>query len=164
MLLKGTRLGDVEIADEKVITFPNGILGFEKMKRFVLLTPNPSVPFHWLQSVESPPLAFVTINPLVFHPEYKMSIPEAQLRVVQGDVDTEIAVLVIVTIPEDPEKMTANMAGPLLINARNRIGIQAVLGDETYSTHHLIIKELQESGKDAQYPVKDGLEQIATHY
>jgi len=164
VLLKGTRLGDVEIADEKVITFPNGILGFEEMKQFVLLTPNPSVPFHWLQSVENPSLAFVVINPLVFHPEYKMSIPEAQLRIVQNNTDTEIAVLVIVTIPEDPEKMTANMAGPLLINARSRRGIQVVLGDETYQVDHLIIKELQKSGKDARYPVKDGLDQIATHY
>ncbi len=164
MLLKGTRLGDIEISDDKIITFPFGLLGFEEMKHFVLLTPNPSIPFRWLQSTENPSLAFVVINPLVFHPKYDMKIPLQQLAVIDCEDAADMAVLVIVTIPEDPSKMTANLAGPLIINVKNRRGVQVILADESYSTEHPILQEFEAlEGKSFQ-SVKDNLDHIATTY
>ncbi len=164
MRLKGTRLGDIEVDDEKIITFPYGLLGFEDMRRYVLLSPNPTVPFRWLQSIENPGLAFVVINPLVFHPKYNMKIPAAQLSVIESGSPEEIAVLVIVTIPEDPAGMTANLAGPLIINTDKRLGVQAVLGDETYSTEHPVLKEFQSMGNRPFKPVKDRLDHLATPF
>ena len=163
-MLKGTRLGDIEIPDDKIITFPYGLLGFEEMKRYILLTPNPSIPFRWLQSVDNPALAFVVINPLIFHPEYNMQIPARQLAAIGAKQVSDIAVLVIVTVPENPEEMTANMAGPLLINTENRLGVQAVLGDEEYSTEHFIAHELRGLQGPHPHPVKDTLEQLAARY
>ncbi len=164
MLLKGTRLGDIEILEDKIITFPYGLLGFEEMKQFVLLTPNPSIPFRWLQSVDNPALAFVVINPLVFHPTYDMKIPAAQLNVIACEDIRDLAVLVIVTIPEDPAKMTANLAGPLLVNTKNMTGVQAVLGDESYSTEHPILKEFESLGDKPFQAVNDNLNRIVTTY
>ena len=162
VLIKGTRLGDIEVTEGKIITFPYGLLGFEKMKRYVLLTPNPSSPFRWFQSVDNPELAFVVVNPLVFHPTYDMKIPAAQLDVIACKDAKNLAVLVIVTIPEDPAKMTANLAGPLLINTKNMTGVQAVLGDEEYSTEHPILKEFEALGNKPFQAVNDNLNQIVT--
>jgi len=164
LLIRKTRLGDIEVDDEKIITFPYGLLGFEDMRRYVLLSPNPTVPFRWLQSIENPGLAFVVVNPLVFHPRYDMKIPTAQLSVIECGSPEEIAVLVIVTIPEDPAEMTANLAGPLVINTKKRLGVQVVLGDETYSTEHSIVKEFQSLSNRPFESVKDNLEPIATNY
>ena len=53
-----TRFGAIEVQEDQVITLVEGLLGFSEARRFTLLDDEIGEPFQWLQSLESPPLAF----------------------------------------------------------------------------------------------------------
>ena len=40
MKVQTTRFGAVDIAEDRVITFPKGLLGFQQFKKYCLLRPN----------------------------------------------------------------------------------------------------------------------------
>lgn len=126
--------GMVSIDKDEIITFKNGLPGFEDMHEFVLLSNDPpDQPLLWLQSVEEAELAFVLIKPKTFRPDYNPSFPEAELSELKLEEDREALVLAITVIPEDVKKMTANLRAPLVINRSNRLAKQIVLNDDKYT-------------------------------
>ncbi len=137
-----TRFGDIELEEDRLILFPEGIIGFPQMKSYVLLEHKPDSPFMWLQSTEASDLAFVLINPLLIRNDYPRRLPvkDPSLNAVKDGL--EPLVFAIVTIPPgEPRKMTANLLGPLVIDAAARTGRQVILADSEYTTRHPIIQE-----------------------
>ena len=133
--------GQIEVNEGQKIHFPQGILGFESFKDYVLLDAERQ-PFYWLQSLDVENIAFVLINPFLFRPDYEMNIENEDLVPI-GIIDPAKALIFsIVTILADGSPMTANLQGPLVINRDNRLGIQAVLTDSRWKTKHDIIAEL----------------------
>ena len=133
--------GLIEVDDHQKLVFPQGILGFESVKNFVLLDAEQE-PFYWLQSLDEVHIAFILINPFLFRPDYEMNIDNDELLPI-GIADPGKAVIFsIVTIPPDNGPMTANLQGPLIVNRDNRQGIQAVLTDSRWKTKHDIMAEL----------------------
>ena len=135
MKVETTRFGSIEIDENKVLTFVKGILGFPEDRRFALLPHSEKSPFFWLQSLDSPDLAFVVINPALIVEDYNFEIP--------GDMESDLGledsgqaeVLVLVTFRRDNGrslKLTANLLGPLIINVDNRRACQAVLDPKEY--------------------------------
>ena len=80
MQLETTRFGSVEIDDNRVINFPSGMLGFSSYTKFVLLQPDEQGVFFWLQSTETPDLAFVVTDPALWIPDYKANIRREQME------------------------------------------------------------------------------------
>ena len=133
--------GLIDVNEGQRISFPQGLLGFESLKEFVLLDAERQ-PFYWLQSMDVEQVAFVLINPFLFRPDYEMNIDNEELLPI-GITDPEKALIFsIVTILSDGSPMTANLQGPLVINRDNRVGIQAILTDSRWKTKHDIIAEL----------------------
>lgn len=121
------RFGDISVADSDVYSFPSGIPGFPGLSRFAIL-PNPAGgPFRWLQSLEKPELAFVVCDPLMFEPDYRAEVKEEDLQPIGLTKLDEGFVLVIITVPADAKKMTANLLGPLVFNPGAMKGRQIVL-------------------------------------
>ncbi len=143
MLVKSARLGEFEVPEEKVLHFPDGLLGFESCRRFVILEHGPETPFKWLQGVDDPDLAFVILNPAEFLPGYTVELGRDDVVKLGLKEAGEAAVYVLVVIPEDPSQMTANLQGPLVLNAERRLGRQVVLADGRYRTRHPILAELR---------------------
>lgn len=138
-----TRFGRIEVDEEAVITFSQGLFGFEGYRRFVVLCLDEKSPFRWLQSLEEPSLAFAVIEPRHFMPDYAPTISDADAEALGLDADTPILTFVIVTVPPGkPEQMTANLMGPILINATTRTARQVIVEDDCYSTKHSILQEL----------------------
>jgi len=138
--------GDIDIDEEKIINFPQGIIAFEKMKKFIIIdNPDKEVPFSWLQSIDNRDLAFVIINPFVFKQDYEIDIPENVLEELEIDDRETIAIFSIVVVPQDLNKMTANLLAPIIINTKNYMGKQIILNDKRYTTKHLIIDELKKN-------------------
>src|SRR5262245_37376603 len=79
MIVRTTRFGDVEIAEDRVITFPRGLLGFAEAKKYCLLEPAEDTCFFWLQSLEDASLAFVVTDPSHFVPDYSVPIRPDQM-------------------------------------------------------------------------------------
>ena len=133
--------GPIEVNEGQRIKFPNGLLGFESLKDYVLLDAERQ-PFYWLQSVDVEQIAFVLINPFLFRPDYEMNIDNEELLPIGITDPGKALIFSIVTILTDGSPMTANLQGPLVINRDNRVGIQAVLTDSRWKTKHDIIAEL----------------------
>ena len=139
--------GEVEIEDNKIINFPNGIIGFPDLKNFTLMHDEEqgSGTIKWLQSIEEPGFAMPVIDPLVVCPDYN---PEVDKNIIQdiGDLkDEDILVLVTVTVPHDLTKMTVNLMGPFIINAEERKGVQAIVENSDYPVKFPIYDILQKN-------------------
>lgn len=143
MQVKSTRFGQLEVPENSVLNFPDGLLGFEHCKRYVILEHDPATPFRWLQGIDDPDLAFVIVNPAEFAAEYAVELGRDDVLKLGLKDASEAAVYVLVVIPEDPSAMTANLQGPLVMNAERRVGRQVVLADGRYRTRHAILAELK---------------------
>jgi len=142
MKLNTKNFGELDIDEEKVIAFPEGLPGFEAEKEFIIINnEDEENPFCWLQSVSNPDLAFVIVNPFLIFTDYTVDLPETVQEKLKIKDEKDVAVYSIVVVPEDLTKMTANLLGPIVINARERLGKQVILDDSRYTTKHYIFPQ-----------------------
>ena len=144
MLIETKNFGEVELPEDKIINFHNGLIAFEDAKRFFLIeNDDKDIPFSWLQSADNPDLAFVVINPFLVKPDYEFELSAADREELGIRKTGEAAVLTIVVIPEDIRKMTTNLIAPLVINTRVKKGKQIILQDKRYTINCPILGELR---------------------
>lgn len=147
MQLNTKHFGLIEIDENKIIDFPEGIPGFQEIKKFVILSSDDKgSPFQWLQAVDNPDLAFVVIDPRLFRPEYVVDVNDAEIEILNIQDPTNVLIYAIVVVPEDISKMTANLKAPVLINTENNRGKQIVMDKDDYKVKHYIMEELKKSG------------------
>ena len=133
--------GSIDIDERQRIDFPYGILGFERLQRYVLLDA-PQQPFYWLQALDLVEVAFVLINPVIFRPDYTVEVPREELEEIGIDSPEKMLTFAIVTIPQNPIEMTANLQGPIIINKETRVGRQSISTNPKWEVRHPILKEL----------------------
>ncbi|NLO82478.1 MAG: flagellar assembly protein FliW, partial [Clostridiales bacterium] len=144
MIINSKHFGHIEIPEEDIIRFPYGLYGFENVKEYVLLGKvEDENPFMWLHAVHEPDVCFVVIDPYVFKKDYSPSINDKILHKLEVEDPADIRYLSIVVIPQDVSKMTANLQGPIVINAKKNIAMQVILDDEEYGTRHYILEEMK---------------------
>ena len=126
--------GEVNVEDNKVINFPNGIIGFPDLKRFTLMfdEDDEGNTIKWLQSIEEPDFAMPVLDPLIVCPDYKPEIDKDKIKDIGELADEEILVLVTVTVPHDLTKMTVNLMGPFIINVKDMKGAQCIVENDEY--------------------------------
>jgi len=137
MEVRTTRFGTLEIAEDRVICFSKGLLGFSQFKRYCLLEPNDDACFFWLQCVDEPGLAFVVTDPSLFVEEYDAPIRQEQMEAMSLASIEDAQVFVIVN--KVGAELTGNLQGPLVINTLNRSGEQLVLADKRWETRHKLM-------------------------
>jgi flagellar assembly factor FliW len=136
------RFGEQEVSPDKVIEFPEGLPGFERFKSYALFSDPESEPFQWLLSIQNDRLGFVVINPVMLWSDYNPKISKEDLRSLDITGPDDVLLLSIVTLSDDPQNVTANLSGPILINAAARRGRQLALLDDRYTTKHSIVEAL----------------------
>ncbi len=142
MIISTLRFGDLEISEDKIITMEKPVLGFEQLKRYCIIEREDCEPFLWYQSLEDPEVAFLIVNPIIFYPEYSIEVnPKEIEELLVTDVKT-IETYVIVTVPQDPERMSVNLQGPILINTESRLAKQQVMVNSEYRVKHYILSGL----------------------
>jgi len=135
--------GEIEVDDTDIITFEDGIMPFEDDKRFVLLDDEKDgVPFMWLQSMDQEGLAWAIINPFLFKPDYDFELTDEIVSKIGLEDPKDIAVFSVVQIPDNVKFITANLMSPLIINGKNRKGVQFVMNDKRYHARHNILDEM----------------------
>jgi flagellar assembly factor FliW len=127
--------------DEVRISFPAGLVGFPQLHSFRLFEPMGGYPLKFLQSVEDPDISFSCIDVAAIRPDFEVPLGEEDAALLALEAPSDALVLALVVIPEDPRKMTANLAGPLVINGKSRIGRQVVLNTDTYPLKYLILAD-----------------------
>jgi len=139
MKINTEKFGTIEFEERAVISFSEGVLGFQKCKDYILLNADENSPFKWLQSIEDMSLAFLLIDPNTFKQDYKVKLDNSAKEALGISTKEDFAVFVIVVIQKDPTKSTANLLGPIVLNVKNQKAKQLVLNDTDYSTKHLLI-------------------------
>ena len=134
MEIKTKIFGDVNIDDDKILFFPNGIIGFPDLQHFTLIhdEEKEGAYIHWLQSVEEPGFAMPVIDPLFIKQDYNPEVEESILECIGKLVPEEMVVLVTMTVPSDLTKMSVNLKGPIVINAAEKKGCQIILDSDEY--------------------------------
>lgn len=134
--------GEVEIAEEKIIHFENGIIGFPELTQFALIhdeEKGTDVGIRWMQSMQEPAFAMPVMDPLVVMPEYNPEVEDELLKPLGNITQDNLLVMVTVTVPSDLTKMSVNLQGPMVINADTRKACQVIV----------------EGGYGVKYPIYD---------
>lgn len=146
MKLNTRIFGEIEIAEDKIITFENGIIGFPDLKRFVLLhdeEKGTKVGLRFLQSIEEPAFALPMMDPLVVKPDYNPEVDDELLTSVGKLTPDNILVLVTATVPADLTRMSVNLQGPVIINVDERKACQIILEGGMYPVKFPVYDILQ---------------------
>jgi flagellar assembly factor FliW len=159
--VKTTRFGEIEVKENDLIELPAGLIGFPELKRYVLLDHDKDSPFKWLQSLDDGAIAFVLINPLLFKPEYTVEVTEVEVSDLELSSEEDAVISVIITMPSNPQNMTANLKAPLIFNLKNRKGKQIILNNTAYTTRHNIMEEVRKRAATAdETAVKEVIEKV----
>ncbi len=138
--LETTQFGKIEIDEDKIITMHTDMPGFPGKKRFIILEQESTKPFCWFQSIDEHSLALTLINPYLFKPDYAVNFKSILKEMNwQEDGKENLSMYVVVNAAnKTPEKITANLIAPLLINTQKYQAVQLVLYDSAYSHKHFI--------------------------
>ena len=136
MLVQSTRFGELEVAEEQIMDFPEGLLGFPDEKKFALMEYKPESPFYILQSMADPDLTFLMINPFAFFNDYDFHMDDALMAEIGVTADNPPTVFNIATVRDKIENMTVNLAGPVLVNIRDRKAAQWVIEKTQFPTRY----------------------------
>ena len=143
MIVNTFRFGPLEVPEDKLITMERPILGFEGLTRFCLIEVDDLLPFIWFQSTEDPNVAFLVVNPIVFFPRYRIEINPKEIAELLVKRVESVETYVIVTVPDNPRDISANLQGPILINTENSLAKQLVLVNSEYQVQHPLFEAIE---------------------
>jgi flagellar assembly factor FliW len=147
--------GEIEIADDRIIEMPNGIIGFPDLKKFALVhnSEREDASVAWYVSLDEPAFALPVIDPLVVCSQYNPEVDDEMLRPLGEFSPDDMLVLVTMTIPKGRlEEMTVNLKAPIIINSKDCKGCQIILESEDYKIKYPIydtLKKLKEESTSA---------------
>ncbi|MCM1215164.1 MAG: flagellar assembly protein FliW [Lachnospiraceae bacterium] len=141
--------GEVDIADDKIIEFVGGIIGFPDLKQFALIHDEEkgiNSGIRWMQSIQEPAFAMPVMDPLLVKPDYNPEVEDELLKELGNLEADNLLVLVTATVPSDLTKMTVNLRGPMIINSLTRKACQVIVEGEEYAVKFPIY-EILRAGK-----------------
>lgn len=144
MLVLTTRFGQIEVSDEDLFEFREGLLGFGHLRKFIILDDPQDEIFAWLQSCDNADVAFPILEPGLFTENLRLEFSSSDVEALELSEASAGKIFCIVTIPNDPTQMTANMKAPVLINMHNRRARQCVLQDNNLAIREAIFTKLQQ--------------------
>jgi flagellar assembly factor FliW len=150
MIIQSSRFGTIDVKEERIITFKDGLLGFPDAKKFIVADDplDVSLPFKWLICVDQPELAFLVTDPGIFFKDYVFDLTEDDRTKIGAQSEDDVSVIALLTVPADPKKITANLRGPLVINWKTLVGRQVILKGTHYTTKHYIFIQSDDSMKN----------------
>lgn len=143
MKVNTTRFGELQVNKEDIITFSEGVLGFEKLRQFFVVDPGDSTLILWLQSIEQAEVAFPIIEPKIFKPDYVAKLLPADMASVELESLSDAKIYSILTIPSQITDMSANLKAPIVINNKKKVAKQIVLQDSKLSVKYEMYKDLK---------------------
>jgi len=139
MLIHTVSFGSLDVPEDKIITFKEGLPGFPQIHRFAILVREELKPFQYLQALDDPPIALFVINPFMVDPTYEFRLTDSDMGDLNSNNSAELAVFAVATIPDDPSQATLNLMAPIVINDKDRCGKQVILHDSKYSVKHPLL-------------------------
>ncbi len=129
------QFGELEVSEDKVIYFPNGIIGFEDCNNFVIVDDEDSEPFRWLVSLDKKEIGFPVLYPFLITEDYEQEFPSNIIKQLKSE-DSVADVFCVVTLKGEGEKVTLNLKGPIIIDYVKREGKQIILTSDELPVSH----------------------------
>ncbi|WP_078431754.1 flagellar assembly protein FliW [Metabacillus halosaccharovorans] len=142
MLIETKYHGEIDIDDNEIIKFVNGIPGFNDEKKFTLLSLNKESPFLILQSIETAGLGFIVVDPFVYTTDYEFDLTDSDKDVLKISNEKDVNVLAIITLKDSLKESTVNLMAPVIINHQENLGKQIILNNSNYSIRHRLFANL----------------------
>jgi flagellar assembly factor FliW len=143
MKINTARFGEIEVEDNEVIHFPEGVIGFRELKQWVLLDSEESwLPCKHLQSLDDGSICFIVIKPILFRPDYTFEVTEQDMKDINLINVNDAVVAVILCVPSRPNDVTANLKAPLVFNTVTREAKQVIIQGKEYHTRHHVMAEI----------------------
>lgn len=138
--------GEIDIAEDKIITFPGGIIGFPELTQFTLIhdeEKGTGAGIRWLQSLQETGFAMPVMDPLLVKEDYNPEVNDELLEPVGNITAENMLVLVTVTVPSDIKQMSVNLRGPIVVNADEKKACQIIVDGDDYAVKYPIYEILQ---------------------
>lgn len=146
-----TRLfGEIDIPEEKIITFEQGLMGFEDYRKFTIIydtSKEEGTSISWLQSMELPELAFPVISPFSVMEKYNPIVESEWLEPLGEVNDDNLVIFVLLNVNSDITSLTANMKAPVIINSDTRKGAQLIAENQDYEIRYNVYDAVQKHKK-----------------
>ncbi|MBR6238573.1 MAG: flagellar assembly protein FliW [Lachnospiraceae bacterium] len=143
--------GEIDIADDKIIHFQGGIVGFPDLTDFALVhdaEKEGDTPIRWMQSLQEPNFAMPVMDPLAVCPDYNPVVEDELLKPI-GELNPEsVLVLVTLTVPKDIKKMSVNLQAPFVINADEKKACQIIVDSDKYPVRFPIYDIIKKDKED----------------
>ena len=120
------------IDSDKILTFPRGIPGFEKYTTYVVYHKEENdISAFWLESCDDPGITFTLVDPGQYGLSYELELNDEERQILQAERAEELGIFMVLSKKANREKsapaLNANIAGPIIINPRTRLGLQKVI-------------------------------------
>ena len=136
------RFGELEIEEQDVVRFADGIPAFEDEHEFVVLPYEEGTPYMFLQSMATPELAFLMTDPFVFFPDYSFELDDENMDKLEIKTMDDVLVCTLISVPRSGvADMTTNLLAPVVINRHTMQARQIVLEKTQYTTKHRLFPE-----------------------
>ncbi len=144
--------GEIDIEDEKIINFEDGIIGFPDLKKFTLIYDEEKENNRniiWMQSLDEPAFAMPVMNPLLVKENYNPIVEDELLKALGNLAEENTLVLVTVTVPQNIEKTSVNLKAPIVINAKEKKAVQVIVEDEDvkYEIYDILQAQKEKAGE-----------------
>ncbi|MDD6291288.1 MAG: flagellar assembly protein FliW [Lachnospiraceae bacterium] len=154
MKAKTRIFGDVEIADDKIITLEQGMIGFPDLNHFALIYDeekgNDTSTIMWLQSMDEPDIAFPVMMPHLVKEDYDPKVSEEVIAPLGELTPDNTYLLVTVTVPKNIEDFSVNLKAPIVINMDNCKGVQLIVEDDypvKYKVYEILKNKKEKAGE-----------------
>ena len=146
MLIKTKFFGEVDLPEEKIITFDRGLIGLTDYKKFTILydCEKEESNVSWLQCVEEPTLALPVIKPWIVKEDYNPVVEDELLNHLGELTEDNLVLLLTMTVPTDIKRMSVNLKAPIIINADTRKGAQIICENQDYEVKYKVYDVLKE--------------------
>ncbi len=143
MKINTARFGEIDIDEKRIFEFALPIIGFNELKRFIILDINQESMFKWLQSVENPELAFPIVSVFSMNANYSVDIPDNVVEKLKITTAESVLVMNIASIPQDnPQGTTLNLLAPLIFNLDEQLAGQVILSGSGYDISFPLFKKV----------------------
>lgn len=126
-----TKRNEEEMAQSKeqeALTFVRGLPGLGQSREFKLYPIENNPLFYYLQSINDPQLGLIVIDPFPCFPDYSLELNEQDKQEIELERKEDVLVFTTVTVL-GKGKLTTNLSGPIVINARRRLAKQIIIPD-----------------------------------
>lgn len=138
--------GIIEVGEDAVYEFPDGLYGFEEVKRFAVFERSiEDISFLYLQSADNTVPCFLVFEPWDLHPDYHPIVSKEDMDICQAEHIDDLIFLVIANVPDSIEKLSINIKSPVVLNPKTKKARQVILQNPEYTVRYF---PFQKDGKE----------------